>query len=68
MHTCRKYYKLLNVLYSFQDRNDVILIKINMSLTSQRRELVIQGTQKNQRSMDVSALAVIQIICHGISV
>ena len=56
---CRKYYKVCNVLYPFQDRNDVIPIKIHISVQSQRRELVTQGTQKNQRSMDVSAHAVI---------
>ena len=41
-----KYYKVFNVLYSFQDRNDVILMKINMSLKSQRRELVTGGHKR----------------------
>ena len=68
MHTCGKYYEVFYVLYSFQDRNDAIRMEINVSLKRQRRELVTLETSKNQRSMDVSALAVIQIVCHGISV
>ena len=52
-------YQACNVLYPFQDRNNVIPMKINMSLQSQRRDWLTQKTKKNPRSMDVSAHAVI---------
>ena len=59
IHRCRKYYQVCNVLYPFQDRNDVIPMTINMSFQSQRRDWLTQVTQKNPRSMDVFAHAVI---------
>ena len=68
IHTYRKYYEVFYVFYSFQDRNKVILMEINMRLKRQRRELVTLETPKNQRSMYVSALAVIQMFCFSISV
>ena len=52
------YFVLLKV-WKLQDRNDVIQMMINMSLQSHRRDWLTQETQKNPRSMDVFAHAVI---------